>query len=148
MGRYTLNSSTLPVASYENFIVRTLENIDLVITRLDCTISADSRFAPSQWETALFCNDVSHWLGASQESALTMFPSFRYFHSRLPYNDPVLYNVAETPHTMTRAFFWTVLSLMMGSFVMRGRDIRCVINGLLLLYQRLFQLPRFMACIS
>ena len=31
---------------------------------------ADSRFAPSQWETALFCNDISHWLGASLESAL------------------------------------------------------------------------------
>ena len=33
-------------------------------------IRADSRFAPSQWETALFCNNVSHWLGASLESAL------------------------------------------------------------------------------
>ena len=32
--------------------------------------SADSRFAPSQWETALLCNDVSHWLNASLESAL------------------------------------------------------------------------------
>ena len=31
---------------------------------------ADSRFAPSQWETALLCNDVSHWLGARVESAL------------------------------------------------------------------------------
>ena len=31
---------------------------------------ADSRFAPSQWETALLCNDVSHWLGASSKSAL------------------------------------------------------------------------------
>ena len=31
---------------------------------------ADSRFAPSQWETALHSNDVSHWLGASLESAL------------------------------------------------------------------------------
>ena len=31
---------------------------------------AGSRFAPSQWETALLCNDVSHWLGASLESAL------------------------------------------------------------------------------
>ena len=31
---------------------------------------ADSRFAPSQWETALLCNDVSHWLGAYIESAL------------------------------------------------------------------------------
>ena len=30
---------------------------------------ADSRFAPSQWETVSLCNDVSHWLGASLESA-------------------------------------------------------------------------------
>ena len=31
---------------------------------------ADSRFASSQWEMPLFCNNVSHWLGASLESAL------------------------------------------------------------------------------
>ena len=31
---------------------------------------AASRFAPSQWETALLCDDASHWLGASLESAL------------------------------------------------------------------------------
>ena len=31
---------------------------------------ADSRFAPSQCEIALLCNDVSHWLGASLDSAL------------------------------------------------------------------------------
>ena len=31
---------------------------------------ADSRFALSQWETALLCNDVSHWPGANLESAL------------------------------------------------------------------------------
>ena len=29
-----------------------------------------SRFAPSQWETALLCNVVSHWRGASLESTL------------------------------------------------------------------------------
>ena len=28
---------------------------------------ADSRFVPSQWETVLPCNNVSHWLGASLE---------------------------------------------------------------------------------
>ena len=33
---------------------------------------ADSRFALSQWETALLCNDVSHCLGASLESALQL----------------------------------------------------------------------------
>ena len=31
---------------------------------------ADSRLAPSQWATALLCNDVSHWLGASLGSTL------------------------------------------------------------------------------
>ena len=31
---------------------------------------ADSRFAPSQWETVLLCNDVSHWLGPSLELVL------------------------------------------------------------------------------
>ena len=35
-------------------------------------IRADSRFAPSQWETALQSNAVSHWLGANLESALYM----------------------------------------------------------------------------
>ena len=34
---------------------------------------ADSRFAPSQWETALLYNDVSHWLDANLESALAIY---------------------------------------------------------------------------
>ena len=33
---------------------------------------ADSRSAPSQWETSLQSNAVSHWLGANLESALTL----------------------------------------------------------------------------
>ena len=37
---------------------------DQAITR------ADSRFAPSQWETSLQTNAVSHWLGANLELAL------------------------------------------------------------------------------
>ena len=32
---------------------------------------ADSRIVPSQWKTALLCNDISHWLGTKNlESAL------------------------------------------------------------------------------
>ena len=30
---------------------------------------AESRFAPSQWETTLLCNGVFHWLGTNLESA-------------------------------------------------------------------------------
>ena len=37
------------------------------------TFRADSRFATSQWETALLCNTVSHWLGANLESAMILF---------------------------------------------------------------------------
>ena len=33
---------------------------------------ADARFAPSQWETTLQSNAVSHWLGANLESALDL----------------------------------------------------------------------------
>ena len=33
---------------------------------------ADSRIVPSQWEMALLCNNVSHWLGANLESALEL----------------------------------------------------------------------------
>ena len=42
--------------------------------RLLC-IRADHMFAPSQWETALQSNDVSHWLGANLESALCIIVS-------------------------------------------------------------------------
>ena len=42
-------------------------------------IRVDFRFAPSQWETALLCNDVSHWLGASLESALIDTVVFHIF---------------------------------------------------------------------
>ena len=34
--------------------------------------SADSRFAPSQWDTSLQSNAVSHWLGANLEPALSV----------------------------------------------------------------------------
>ena len=35
-----------------------------------CIPRAGSRFVPSQWETPLQSNSVSHWLGANIESAL------------------------------------------------------------------------------
>ena len=40
-------------------------------------IRADPRFAPSQWETALLCNDVSHWLDANLESAMIIDTSLQ-----------------------------------------------------------------------
>ena len=43
------------------------------------TDRADSRFAPSQWETSLQSNAVSHWLGANLESAMTRKPTRKIF---------------------------------------------------------------------
>ena len=48
------------------------------------TFRADSIFAPSQWETALLCNDVSYWLGASLESALHVEARTKYHGWYLP----------------------------------------------------------------
>ena len=42
---------------------------------------ADSRFVPRQWDTALLRNDISHWLGASLESALL----YHWLSGRLGY---------------------------------------------------------------
>ena len=39
---------------------------------------ADFRFAPSQWEAVLLCNDVSRWLGASLESTLSTYSVLCY----------------------------------------------------------------------
>ena len=44
-----------------------------ICLQMPSILGADLRFVPSQWETALLCNDVSHWLGANLESALILF---------------------------------------------------------------------------
>ena len=43
------------------------------VSFLQPAYKADSRFAPRQWEMALLCNDISHWLGANLESALSLW---------------------------------------------------------------------------
>ena len=59
----------LHLCARAGFLIADMVNISLCcVSPLRCR--ADTRFAPSQWETALLCNDVSHWLGASLESAL------------------------------------------------------------------------------
>ena len=47
------------------------------------SVSADSRFVPSQWETASLCNVVSHWLAAKLESALSVLQ-----HSAIRTHEP------------------------------------------------------------
>ena len=49
------------------------------------THRVDSRFAPSQWESALLCNDISHWLGASLISALYKHSSVFIYSNKRTY---------------------------------------------------------------
>ena len=44
---------------------------------------AESRLAPSQWETSLQSNAISHWLGANLESALWFDVSLVMVHTQL-----------------------------------------------------------------
>ena len=57
-------------------------------------ILADSRLAPSQWETSLQSNAVSHWLGANLESALHMHDKPWQQWQRIPLH-------MWLPHTLT-----------------------------------------------
>ena len=69
------------------------------IAQMQFNRRVDSRFASSQWETTLLCNDVSHWLGASLESAMNRM-SIRAYHawykfvtlSMLPKSDTSLFD--------------------------------------------------------
>ena len=58
-----------------------------IITKLNIKCRADSRFAPSRWETALLCNDVSYWLGANLESTLEY--AFPICHKNIIQNNRV-----------------------------------------------------------
>ena len=49
----------------------------------------DSRCGPSHWETALLCNDVSQWLGASLELALQLRPSQIALESPISFPHPI-----------------------------------------------------------
>ena len=52
-----------------------------VIWSISC-LRADSSFVPSQWETSLQSNVVSHWLGANLESTLyLLMPKWESWHS-------------------------------------------------------------------
>ena len=47
--------------------------INFITLTLLISQRADYRFASSQWEMVLLCNDISHWLAANLESALSHY---------------------------------------------------------------------------
>ena len=70
---------TIVIASVKcTCIIACLETIDKTAAQTPLhvhNIGAESRFAPSQWETSLQCNAVSHWLDANLESYLCLRPA-------------------------------------------------------------------------
>ena len=69
----------------------------LVCTWSSLLHKADSRLAPSQWETSLQSNAVSHWLGANLGSALLhMILCCRLGAKELPKRTPFKTNVTTT----------------------------------------------------
>ena len=74
----------------------------------------DSRFAPSQWETALLCNDVSHWLVANLKSAL-MYSCFRF----ISYITHIMYicirpNLKQGEQTRPHETIWNTVDIGIG----------------------------------
>ena len=61
---------------------------------------ADSRFAPSQWETSLQSNAVSHWLGTNLESALHALSSVN------PDPGKISWWASLISHLTTGSFYW------------------------------------------
>ena len=66
-------------------------------------IRADSRIVPSQWETLLLCNHVSHWLGVNLESVVIMINITPTIHCH-----SCVYRV-DTAHYYCSHQWWTWL---------------------------------------
>ena len=92
---------------------------DVIVMVLQAILTyhrADSRFAPSQWETALLCNDVSHWLGANLESVLyhddvkTCLLCLHYWHFVKGFNCIPITNVQHCAALVCSSLLaWTLL---------------------------------------
>ena len=74
-------------------------------------LRTDSRFAPSQWETVLLCNDVSHWLGTNLESALIL-QYYKPFIISLTGPGSIVYIRA-----INNAYVWATISEGLGARV-------------------------------
>ena len=67
-----------------------------LVCEIWCVIGADSRFVPNQWETALLCDDVSHWLLANLESSLC-YHSYNMINSFKTYLDSKVHGANMGP---------------------------------------------------
>ena len=71
MPHLELTKKNLMGEQYGVLIVSILEDVDCIM--MAPKHKADSRFAPTQWETLIQSKSVSHWQGANLESALKAY---------------------------------------------------------------------------
>ena len=89
----------------------------------------DSRFAPSQWVTALLCNDISHWLGASLESGLGDKTTMNYMISTLVLIDlKSLYWNGSLQPVMKIVLIWRLFSFIVFMDNVTVTPKMCLIN--------------------
>ena len=74
----TMIKWSLKFTNHSVHITKAKQNREHILWVLYCAcysngFRADSKFALSQWETALLCNEVSRWLGANLESDLGFY---------------------------------------------------------------------------
>ena len=75
-------------------------------TLLETAYRAHSRFVPIQWETALLCNKVSHWLAASLQSALWLPPASYIIASIMDIKQFHEYPLKQHPREMPEGITW------------------------------------------
>ena len=117
---------------------------------------ADSRLAPSQWETSLLCNDISHWLGTNLDSVyiavrVDMLSWYHYVvalsamttsHNRLdidihPGNVTCIQNRVKNHVTLTYYPLRAVLAIPTGLLV-RGQQLWGRTRNFLLIFLQFY----------
>ena len=86
------------------------------------------RLAPSQWETALLCNAISHWLGANQESALSQQWLIAYHLGLYLLSSKTPYRQVSWSLKATRLDVMIIISLWQLTGILAALLPRCLSN--------------------
>ena len=97
-----------------------------------CKPSADSRFVPSQWETSLQCNAVSHWLSANLKSALISYITTEPWSLVDSFWNVICKNWPTSDDHCLIQLWWDLMlpSFLYAGYIRRGWVLQGVIPGM------------------
>ena len=74
-----------------------MTEIHFIHVDLDCFYRDQSRCVPSQWETLLHCNDISHWLGTHLDWSLfyAVCMAFTHWDMSVLKNKPKILHISS-----------------------------------------------------